>query len=127
MNDLQVIGCGVTGAGAVFLLLGVLSLLNRRFLVTANALLLLGVPMMMGIHEFRRFVFQKEKMRGTLAFLLGLMLVLLRLSLPGIVCEVVGCYWLFGGFLPIFFSLMSRIPIIGGLVPSSLKKEDLDL
>lgn len=127
MNDLQVIGSGVTGAGALFLVLGILTLLNRRFLVTANVLLLIGVPMMMGWREFIRFIFQKEKMRGTFAFLLGLFLVLLKLALPGIVCEVVGCYWLFGGFLPMFFSLVSRIPVIGALVPSSLKKEDLDL
>ena len=127
MNDLQVIGCGVTGSGAIFLILGIFTLLKRRFLVTANALLIIGIPMMMGGKRFVRFLFQRERMRGTVAFFLGIVLVFAKLSLPGILCELVGCYWLFGGFLPMFFSLLSKIPVVGMFVPSSMKKDDLDI
>jgi hypothetical protein len=128
MNDVQVIGSGITVGGVVFLLLGIFSLLNRRFLVTANVLLLIGLLLMYGLGSFLRFLFQKDKLKGTLAFVLGIVFVFVKWSLAGVVCEVVGCYWLFGGFLPLLFSLLSRIPIMGALIPSSLKKqEDLSI
>lgn len=127
MNDLQAIGCGVTGCGAVMMLLGLIMLLNRKLLVTSNLLLLIGIPMMMGLRDFMKFLIQRTKIKGTVAFFLGIVLVFAKLAFPGLICEVVGCYWLFGGFLPLFFSLLSKIPVIGSFIPARLRKDGLDI
>jgi hypothetical protein len=124
MNDVQIIGSGVTVGGVAFLLLGIFTFLNRRFLVTANVLLLLGLLLLYGTGPFFRFLFQKDKLKGTFGFVLGISMIFLKWTLPGVAFEVVGLYWLFGGFLPLFFSLLSRIPIIGLFVPSSMKKQE---
>jgi hypothetical protein len=127
MNDVQAIGCGVTGFGAAFFIIAVFRLFNRRFLITADVLLLIGINLMMHPRAFFAHLIQKAKLKGTIAFAAGIVLVCLRLAFVGAICELVGVYWLFGGFLPLFFSLVSKLPIIGFLIPSSLKKEDLDI
>jgi hypothetical protein len=127
MNDLQAIGCGVTGFGAVFFLIAILRLFNRRFLITADVLLLLGISLMMHPPAFIAHLIQKDKLKGTIAFSAGMALVCLKLAFAGAICEIVGVYWLFGGFLPLFVSLLSKIPIVGSLIPSALKKEEPDI
>jgi hypothetical protein len=127
MNDLQTIGCGVTASGALFFLIALLRLFNRRFLITGDVLLLIGICLIMHPTTFFALLIQRDKLKGTLAFTAGIILICLKLAFPGAICEVVGVYWLFGGFLPLFFSLLSKLPVIGSLVPSSLKKEDLDI
>ena len=109
------------------MLLGLIMLLNRKLLVTSNLLLLIGIPMMMNVRDFLKFLIQKEKIKGTIAFFVGIGLVFAKLAFPGLICEVVGCYWLFGGFLPLFFSLVGKIPVIGSFIPARLRKGDLDI
>ena len=126
MNEFQAIGCGILGFGTVFFILGVFTLLNRQFLVTSNVLILIGVNLIFGVKEFFHFVVQKNKLTGSVAFFLGIALVFAKLPLPGIIAELVGAYWLFGGFIQLLLSIVVKIPFIGALIPSSWRKETLD-
>ena len=110
MNDSQIIGLGLLGFGTIFFILGVLMLLDRALLVMSNLLFLLGILILMTPNKFLSFVIQKERKQGSIAFFLGILLVFFKLPLPGIICEVVGAYWLFGGFLPLLISLILKIP-----------------
>lgn len=96
-------------------------------LVTANILLLLGLLLALGFRQFFGYLFSRERFKGTVAFLAGAVLIVVKLGLPGLICQLVGLYWLFGGFIPIIFSLLSRIPVIGRLFPSRSKKDTLDV
>lgn len=124
MNEIQAIGVGVTGCGVLIFLIGILTLLNREFLVTADILLLIGLNMIYGIKEFIQFLFKKEKLVGTIAFILGIVIVFIKLPIPGIICQIVGAYWLFGGFLPLLLSIIGKIPIVSMFVPSAFKDKD---
>jgi len=123
MNDFEVIGLGLVGFGVLFFLLGIFSL-SRDFLVTGNLLILIGVSLYMTIQKFLRFLIQKDKIKGSISFILGLILVFVKIPIPGIICELVGSYWLFGGFIPILLSLLSKIPIVSLLIPSSFKAKN---
>jgi hypothetical protein len=127
MNDIEVIGAGVTGFGVAFFILGIFTFLNRKLLVTSTILVVLGLGMGVGPISLAKLLIRKDRLKGTIAYFAGVVLVFLKLSLPGVACEVVGAYWLFGGFLPIVLSIVSRIPIVGHFIPSSMKKEDLDV
>ena len=127
MNEFQAIGYGLLGFGVLFFILGILTLGKRQFLVTSNLLILLAVNLIYGVREFIRFIFQRTRIVGTLAFFLGITLVFLRMPLPGIISELVGAYWLFGGFLQLFWSYILKIPCVSWIIPQSWKKENLDM
>lgn len=126
MNEFQAIGYGLLGFGVGFFILGIFTLGKRQFLVTSNLLIILAVNLIFGIKEFIRFIFQRTRIVGTVAFFLGMTLIFAKLSLPGIISELVGAYWLFGGFLQLFLSLLMKIPCISLLIPQSWRKETLD-
>jgi hypothetical protein len=127
MNDLEVIGAGVTGFGVLFFIIGIFTFLNRKLLVTSSILLILGLSLALGPLSLVRLLIQKDRVKGTVAFLGGVVLIFGRLSLPGVACEAVGAYWLFGGFLPIILSILSRVPLVGGLFAPGAKKESLEV
>ena len=129
MNETQTIGLGMLGVGAVLFLLGILFLLDRALLTMANLLILAGIGVLMTPIGFYKFIAQRGKGQGTIAFFLGIALVLCKLPLPGIICELTGAYWLFGGFWPMLLSLITKLPKIGKILPfiSKLKGEDLPL
>lgn len=96
----------------------------------ANMLILAGIVILMTPMGFYKFIAQRGRGQGTIAFFLGIILVLCKLPLPGIICEATGAYWLFGGFWPMLLSLVTKLPKIGkALLPfiSKLKGDDLPL
>lgn len=127
MNEFQAIGYGLLGFGVFFFILGIFTLGKRQFLVTSNLLIILAVNLIFGVAEFIRFVIQRTRIVGTIAFFLGMTLVFLGMPLPGIISELAGAYWLFGGFLQLFWSLLLKIPFISAIIPQSWKKENLDM
>ena len=125
MNDCEVIGSGVIFFGFSFVLLGLVMGFNRRFIVTGDVLLLIGINLTMGIQPFCNLIISKSRLKGTIAFIIGVALVLYKLVLPGFLCQAVGIYWLFGGFISIVLSTLRHIPIIGRFIPGKEKDEDL--
>jgi hypothetical protein len=67
---------------------------------------------------------QKGKGQGSIAFFLGIGLILCKLPLPGILCEGVGAYWLFGGFWPMLLSLLMKLPFASVIFPFLTKPKD---
>jgi hypothetical protein len=124
MNDSQTIGLGLLGLAVLFFILGVLFLLDRPLLILSNILLFMGVIILMGIREFLKFTIQKGRGHGSIAFFLGITLIFCKLPLPGILCEVVGAYWLFGGFWPMLLSLLWKFPFVASIFPFFAKAKD---
>ncbi|EAX93838.1 Got1-like family protein [Trichomonas vaginalis G3] len=123
MNDLEVIGGGVIFGGVIFFLLGIFSM-STEFLITANILILLGLNLYMHVKQFFTFLIQKDKLKGTIAFFAGIALVFLKHPVFGIIAELVGTYWLFGGFLPALLALLSRVPVLSMILPKSFGKNE---
>ena len=125
MGEVQRIGTNLFWFGFVIFLVGFITM-KPRILVSSNIQIFLGLLLSNGFQQFFRYLFKVERLKGTILFIVGMVLVILKMMLPGAICELVGGYWLFGGFLPIVFSFLGKVPIISRLIPSSLKKEDLD-
>jgi hypothetical protein len=100
-------------------MLGVLFLLDCPLLILLNILLFMRVIILMGIREFLKFTIQKGCGHSSIAFFLGIALIFCKLPLPGILCEVVGTYWLFGGFWPMLLSLFWKFPFVASIFPFS--------
>ena len=128
MKDLEKIGLGLLGSGVALFFLGILFLLDKALLIMSNILIIMSIFLLMGFNGFIGFIIQKDKLQGTVAFLVGILLVFVKLPLPGIICEIVGAYWLFGGFLPLLTSMLLKVPLLANFIPFlSKKKEELPL
>ncbi|KAF1741818.1 hypothetical protein MXB_564, partial [Myxobolus squamalis] len=88
-------------------------------------LMVSGIFIIMGFYKTYRLLFTFEKLKGTLCFLLGFVLVILKWSFIGMVLELIGIFLLFGhiisyfkisGFIPIMLSFMNKIPVLGWII-----------
>jgi len=59
---------------------------------------------------------RSDRIRGTICFVLGIVLVLLRWGLVGIVLEGFGFLNLFGNFLPIVLTVGRQVPYLGPIL-----------
>merc|ERR1712106_692655 len=90
------IGIGLTGAGLLFMVLGMM--------------------MIIGMNKTFRFFFQKRKLKGTACFLGGIGLVLLGWPVIGMGVEGFGFLNLSGGFFPIALGFLRNMPVVGSLL-----------
>ncbi|KAI9887641.1 MAG: Golgi Transport [Watsoniomyces obsoletus] len=76
-------------------------------------LFLIGLPITIGPQKTLLFFARRQKLRGTAAFSIGILLILLRWPLPGFLIELYGIMVLFGDFLNTMLGFASGIPILG--------------
>ncbi|XP_003220457.1 vesicle transport protein GOT1A [Anolis carolinensis] len=106
---LQKIGVGLMGFGAFFLLFGMLLYMDSVLLAFGNILFLSGLAVTIGLRRTFDFFFQKPKLKGTSFFLGGIIIVLLRWPVLGMLLEIYGFINLFRSFLPIAFGFLGAL------------------
>eukprot|EP01129_Flabellula_baltica_P004616 TRINITY_DN1619_c0_g1_i2.p1 TRINITY_DN1619_c0_g1~~TRINITY_DN1619_c0_g1_i2.p1 ORF type:complete len:138 (+),score=22.07 TRINITY_DN1619_c0_g1_i2:284-697(+) len=116
ISDAQKIGTILTGFGVLFTVLGVMLFFDRGFLAIGNISFLVGVTLIIGHRKLKKFFFQRKKIKGTICFLGGILLVLLGWTFIGLFIEIFGFVNLFGDFFPVIFSFLSTLPIIGNIL-----------
>ncbi|ORX97662.1 Got1-domain-containing protein [Basidiobolus meristosporus CBS 931.73] len=116
LSDTQKIGVGLTAFGGLFMLLGVILLFDAGLLAIGNLFFLAGITLLIGLQKTLGFFAQKSKIRGTVCFLGGIFLVLIKWPITGMSIELFGFINLFGDFFPVVFSFLRRLPIIGHLL-----------
>ncbi|RNA02355.1 vesicle transport GOT1B-like [Brachionus plicatilis] len=114
-TDLQKIGIGLSGFGLFFLTLGMLLLFDKGLLAIGNILFISGISLIIGLERTVKFFFGPQKLKGSVFFFGGVFIVLIGWPLIGILIELYGFIYLFGGFLPVVVSFLRRIPFIGTL------------
>jgi hypothetical protein len=72
-----------------------------------------GLFLALGITKMFGFFFQVKKWKGTCAFFLGFVLVIVGWAFIGVVIELFGFLNLFGDFFPTLIAFMKHMPIIG--------------
>ncbi|XP_018567703.1 vesicle transport protein GOT1B isoform X2 [Anoplophora glabripennis] len=113
VTDTQKIGVGLAGFGIFFLFLGVLLIFDTSLLALGNILFLSGLACVIGRERTFRFFFQRHKVRGSLAFFGGIILVLIKWPKLGMIAECYGFFLLFSGFFPVAINFLRRVPILG--------------
>lgn len=78
--------------------------------------------MIIGIQKTFVFFARKQKLKGTAAFMAGILLILLRWPLVGFIVETYGIFVLFGDFFATIASFAGNIPIIGPYIQMLLQK-----
>ncbi|XP_017062296.1 vesicle transport protein GOT1B [Drosophila ficusphila] len=116
ITDLQKIGIGLAGFGISFLFLGMLLLFDKGLLAIGNILFISGLGCVTGVERTFRFFFQRHKVKGTTAFLGGIVIVLLGFPIIGMIIESYGFFALFSGFFPVAINFLGRVPVLGSLL-----------
>lgn len=113
LSDTQKIGVLLTGCGVFFMLIGVLLFFDGGLLAIGNILFLAGLTLVIGIERSVFFFVRKGKIRGTVAFFGGILLVFLKWPVIGMAIELFGFINLFGDFFPVVLSFLRKMPVIG--------------
>jgi len=113
LTDSQKIGVALTTFGALFMMLGVVLFFDGALLALGNLLFLSGLPLIIGPQKTFYFFARKEKLRGTVCFFGGILLVFVKWPFVGMVVETFGFLNLFGDFFPVVITFLRQLPFIG--------------
>ncbi|KAM5530377.1 hypothetical protein V8D89_015938 [Ganoderma adspersum] len=113
LTDGQKIGVALTSFGGLFMLLGIILFFDGALLALGNILFLSGVTLIIGPSKTFYFFARKQKLRGTLCFIGGILLVFFKWPFIGVIVETFGFLNLFGDFFPVILTFLRQLPIIG--------------
>ena len=85
-------------------------------------LFLFGLTLTIGLQKTAVFFARRQKLKGTAAFALGIVLILLRWPLVGFLVELYGIFVLFGDFFSTIAGFAGAIPIVGPYVQQALDR-----
>lgn len=112
LSDIQKVAALFTFLGIAFLLLGVILLFDRALLALGNMLFLFGLVMFIGPRDAYGFFVKKSKLRVSICFLSGVVLVVMGWTFIGLVVELYGATGLFYDFLPLLIAFFRDWPYI---------------
>jgi len=110
---MQKIGVGLTSFGALFMMLGIMLFFDGALLALGNILFLGGLFLIIGPQKTFYFFARKNKLRGTVCFLGGILLVFFKWPAIGVLVEMFGFLNLFGDFFPVIITFLRQLPFIG--------------
>jgi hypothetical protein len=129
VSDNAKIGILLVSLGFLFMTLGVVLFLDAGLMTIGNLLLLVGFPFLIGwartlvfFNPFRR----RNKARGIVCFFLGILLVLFKWTLVGMVVEVAGMISMFAPFLSMVVTFLRALPGIGPLLNAPIVDRVVD-
>ncbi|MCJ1382504.1 Golgi Transport, partial [Xylographa soralifera] len=85
-------------------------------------LFLLGLPLIIGPQKTVLFFARRNKLKGTVAFVAGILLILFRWPLVGFCIELYGIGVLFGDFLVTIGGYVGNVPVVGPWVRWGLER-----
>eukprot|EP01133_Synstelium_polycarpum_P001362 gene1362-1562_t len=106
----------LSAMGMFFTVFGFFLFLDRGLLAIGNLLFLAGIALGLGFQRTGNFFFQKKKLKGTICFFFGIILVILGRTIIGLAIEGFGFINLFGDAFPIVIAILRKLPVIGNIL-----------
>ncbi|TFK25527.1 Got1-domain-containing protein [Coprinopsis marcescibilis] len=116
LTDAQKIGVALTTFGGLFMLLGVMLFFDGALLALGNILFVSGLALIIGPQKTLSFFARKQKIRGSICFFGGILLVFCKWPFFGMILETFGFLNLFGDFFPVVITFLRQLPFIGTLL-----------
>ncbi|KAJ2159951.1 Golgi Transport [Coemansia sp. RSA 552] len=109
-------GVGLTAFGIALTGLGVVLFFDAGLIAIGNILFLAGMSMIIGFQKTVYFFTRRDKLRGSISFFAGFVLVLIKWPIVGILVEAFGFLNLFGDFFPVAIDFLRGLPVVGRLL-----------
>ncbi|KAL7748000.1 Golgi Transport [Sorochytrium milnesiophthora] len=87
--------------------------MDKGLLAIGNILFISGISMIIGLSKTIAFFVRPTKLRGSVAFFAGVLMVFIGWPVVGMAVEMFGFVNLFGDFFPVVIAFMRRLPVIG--------------
>lgn len=84
--------------GAMVVVLGAVLLFDKALIIAGNFLIVAGLVLLLGSRTLG--LFSPDKMQGTLFFMLGMLTLILKYALFGILLEGLGLFMIFRSSIP---------------------------
>lgn len=68
------------------------------------------------------FFLRRQKLQGTLAFGVGIVLILMKWTFIGFIVELYGLFVLFGDFLLTMAGYVGAVPVVGPYLKAAIEK-----
>jgi len=94
---------------------------DRAMLAMGNILFLLGLTLIIGAQKSFLFFARRQKLKGTAAFVAGILLILFRWPLIGFCVELYGIFVLFGDFFATIAGFVANVPVVGPYIARALE------
>ncbi|OAD67544.1 hypothetical protein PHYBLDRAFT_24034, partial [Phycomyces blakesleeanus NRRL 1555(-)] len=107
------IGVGLTGCGALFMAMGVMLMLDVALMACGNLMIVLGIITTIGPRGAFEYFRRSDRWLGSILFLSGIFLILVKFPLIGFLLELCGCLKLFSNSFPTIFGVLKQLPFIG--------------
>ena len=72
--------------------------------------------MVIGVEKSSRFFLQAERLKGSLCFFGGVVILLLGWPIIGMIIELYGFVSLFGGFFPMAINFLRCVPVVSNVL-----------
>lgn len=95
---------------------------DRAMLAMGNILFLAGLTLIIGLQKTALFFARRQKLKGTAAFTVGILLILFRWPLIGFLVELYGIFVLFGDFFATIAGFVANVPVVGPYIAVVLEK-----
>ncbi|SOV05880.1 probable GOT1 - Membrane protein required for ER to Golgi transport [Ustilago sp. UG-2017a] len=116
LTDQQKIGAGLVSFGTFFIFVGIVLFFDAALLALGNVLFTAGIALLIGPQKTFYFFARKQKIRGTICFFAGMLLVFCKWAVVGMAVEAFGFLNLFGDFFPVILSFLRQLPVIGNVL-----------
>ncbi|KAJ1656450.1 Golgi Transport [Dispira simplex] len=91
----------------------VLLFFDAGLIAIGNIMFLVGVTLIIGVQKAFYFFVRPGKIKGSICFFAGILLVFIKWPIIGLLVEVFGFINLFGDFFPVVINFLRRVPFIG--------------
>jgi hypothetical protein len=91
-------------------------------LTSPQILFIIGLTLIIGFQKTALFFARRQKWKGTAAFVVGILLILLRWPFFGFIIELYGIMVLFGDFFATIAGFVGNVPVVGPYIAAGLEK-----
>lgn len=102
--------------GVAFFFFGVFTFFDAALLALGNILLLVGLTLVIGPQKTLNYFLRPSKLRGTVCFAVGILMIFLKHAFIGFAIESVGILFLFGDVLNLIVTFLRSMPVIGPIL-----------
>merc|ERR1711879_729374 len=115
LSDTQKVGLVMTSFGAFCTTFGILLMMDRGLLALGNILFVTGSVLLVGLDRASSFFLEQSRLKGSVCFFGGIVFVLIKWPILGLLVEVFGFVNLFGNSFPWLLVILRNVPVLGTL------------
>ena len=110
MNENKQIGIGLCIIGIICMTIGVMMFFERKLLAMGDLAFLAGLGVLLGPQGLYRFFSPQKKLKGTVCFFGGFLIIVWGYSFIGFVIQMIGAWFLFAAYLANVIQWLRMVP-----------------